>query len=90
MKRGDERRVLEGGAREGGNGRGRRPCRGRGGRARSERTWLREWAVSQGIDAVSRRKDRGWGLVVMVERAPANRAKEMDQRAIRIWKRARW
>ena len=63
---------------------------GRGGRARSERNWLREWAVSQEIDAVSRRKDRGWGLVVMVERAPANRAKEMDQRAIRIRKRARW
>ena len=61
-----------------------------GGRARSERNWLREWAVSQEIDAVSRRKDRGWGLVVMVERAPANRAKEMDQRAIRIRKRARW
>ena len=29
-------------------------------------------------------------MVVMVERDPANRAKEMDQRAIRIWKRARW
>lgn len=29
-------------------------------------------------------------MVVMVERAPANRAKEMDQRAIRIRKRARW
>ena len=29
-------------------------------------------------------------VMVMVERAPANRAKEMDQRAIRIRKRARW
>ena len=29
-------------------------------------------------------------MVVMVERAPANRAKEMDQRAIRIWRRAGW
>ena len=64
----------------------------KGGWARSERNWLREWAVSQEIDAISRRKDRGWGLMVMVmvERAPANRAKEMDQRAIRIRKRARW
>lgn len=31
MKRGDERRVLEGGARVGGNGRGRRPVEWQGG-----------------------------------------------------------
>ena len=46
--------------------------------------------MTKEIDGVSQREDREWGLVVMVERTPASRVNEMDQRAIRIWRGARW
>ena len=42
--------------------------------------------MTKEIDGVSQREDREWGLVVMVERTPASRVNEMDQRAIRIWR----